>query len=350
MFARELFPFHDNPLPAHSQTSAKSNDFRTFPQLLSFRQLRTPSLTLLPASSYAKQGGRGVWSYQSWQANSTPRKQFRGWPSFRATGRIETMPSEFNPLDWQLLCRLPKRMHKKSGWTEHVPLAMLLVELLQPRVLVELGTQRGVSYCAFCQAVAETKCATRCFAVDTWLGDVHATHYKESVFQELNEYHRQYESFSKLLRMTFDEALQHIPDRSVDLLHIDGLHFYEAVKKDYESWQPKLSDRAVVLFHDTMETEGGFGVHQLWRELSPNHLSFNMHHGHGLGILAHGPAQPPAFLDFLRTANEKPESTRALFASLGRRVLLETEKQWLSQQSPIGRTLAALKSKSRAAD
>lgn len=256
------------------------------------------------------------------------------------------VPAEFNPLDWQLLYRLPKRMHKKSGWTEHVPLAMLLVEMLHPRVLVELGTQRGVSYCAFCQAVAETQLATRCYAVDTWMGDAHATYYKESVFQELHEHHRQYESFSKLLRMTFDEALAHVPDRSVDLLHIDGLHYYEAVKRDYESWLPKLNERAVVLLHDTMETEDGFGVHQLWRELSGNFLSFNMEHGHGLGLLACGPEQTPAFLDFLRTANAKPEATRALFAALGRRVLLETEKQWLSQQSPIGRTLAVLKTKS----
>ncbi|HKM66446.1 MAG TPA: class I SAM-dependent methyltransferase [Candidatus Acidoferrum sp.] len=255
------------------------------------------------------------------------------------------MQADFNPLDWRLLYTLPNRMHKKSGWTEHVPLAMLLVEMLQPRVSVELGTQHGVSYCAFCQAVAETRSSTRCYAVDTWKGDAHATYYKESVFQELNEHHRQFESFSTLLRMTFDEALAHVPDRSVDLLHIDGLHYYEAVKKDYETWQPKLSERAVLLFHDTMETQGGFGVHQLWRELSPNYPSFNIEHGHGLGILARGPEQTPVFLDFLRTANTKPEATRALFAALGRRVLLETEKHWFNNQSPIIRTLAALKTK-----
>jgi hypothetical protein len=255
------------------------------------------------------------------------------------------MPPSFNPLDSQLLSRLPKRLHKKSGWTEHVPLAMLLVELLEPRALVELGTQHGVSYCAFCQAVDELKLGSRCYAVDTWLGDAHATHYKESVYQELVEHHRQYEAFSTLLRMTFDEALPRIPDASVDLLHIDGLHFYDAVKKDYETWRPKLTDRAVVLFHDTMETQDGFGVHQLWRELSPGFPSFNMEHGHGLGILAVGSRPPAALLAFLETANAKPQAIRELFAALGRRALLETEKQWLEQQSPIGRTLAALKGK-----
>jgi hypothetical protein len=256
------------------------------------------------------------------------------------------MCAEFNPLDWQLLYRIPERMHKKSSWTEHVPFAMALVEMLHPRTLVELGTQHGVSYCAFCQAAAELKLPTRCYAVDTWLGDVHANYYRESVYLDLQKYHQRYETFSTLLRMTFDMALQHILDASVDLLHIDGLHTYDAVKTDYETWRPKLSDRAVVLFHDTMETQRDFGVHRLWAELSPNFPSFNFEHGHGLGILAVGTQQPPALLDFLRTANAKPAATLALFASLGRSVILETEKRWLNQKSPVQRALTVLKSKS----
>ena len=257
-----------------------------------------------------------------------------------------TMCAEFNPLDWQLLFCFPERMHRKSSWTEHVPFAMALIEMLRPRTLVELGTQHGVSYCAFCQAVVELKLSTRCYAVDTWLGDAHAHHYKESVYLDLQEFHRRYEAFSTLLRMTFDQALPNIADASVDLLHIDGLHTYDAVRTDYETWRPKLSDRAVILFHDTVETQRDFGVHRLWAELSPNFPSFNFEHGHGLGILAVGPHQPPAFLDFLSTANAKPAATRAFFAALGRRILLETEKRWLNQKSPVQRAFTVLKSKS----
>jgi len=256
------------------------------------------------------------------------------------------MSPDFNPLDCQLLFRSPERMHKKSSWTEHVPFAMALVEMLHPRIIVELGTQHGVSYCAFCQAVAELKLPTRCYAVDTWLGDAHANHYKESVFLDLQRFHRRYESFSVLYRMTFDQALANIHDASVDLLHIDGLHTYEAVKTDFETWRRKLSDRAVVLFHDTVETQRDFGVYRLWAELAPNFPSFNFEHGHGLGILAVGTQTPPAFQDFLRTANAKPAATRALFAALGRRVILETEKRWLNQKSPVQRALTVLKSKS----
>jgi hypothetical protein len=42
-----------------------------------------------------------------------------------------------------------------SAWIEHVPFAMYVVDLLRPRVFVELGSHYGVSYCAFCQAIAE---------------------------------------------------------------------------------------------------------------------------------------------------------------------------------------------------
>jgi hypothetical protein len=171
------------------------------------------------------------------------------------------MNQDFNPLKSKQLFAYPKRLLKESAWNEHVPFAMFLVELQQPRVVVELGTQFGVSYCAFCQAVTETGFRASCYAVDTWTGDGHAGLYGHHVYEDLKAHHKQYESFSQLLRMTFDGALQLVPDKSVDLLHIDGLHTYEAVKRDYNNWLSKMSDRGIILFHDTVVTGRGFGVH-----------------------------------------------------------------------------------------
>ena len=227
------------------------------------------------------------------------------------------MSQIFNPLATKMLFAPPARLHSKSAWNEHVPFAMLLVELAQPRVIVELGTHRGVSYGAWCQAVQATGAATQCYAVDTWAGDDHAGHYGNEIYEDLRQHHRQYESFSKLLRMTFDEALTHIPDGSVDLLHIDGLHFYEAVKHDFETWRPKLSDRAIVLFHDTVVVERGFGVHQFWREVAAKYPHFNFEHGYGLGVLVVGPDQPEKFTTFLKTAQAQPAAMRELFSALG---------------------------------
>ncbi len=224
-----------------------------------------------------------------------------------------------------MLYSIPERTHSGSAWNEHVPFAMLLAELQQPRVLVELGTQWGVSYCAWCQAIKALGLSTRCYAVDTWVGDEHAGEYGDEVFKDLKIYQKKYESFSSMLRMTFDEALLKIPDRSVDLLHIDGLHTYEAVKHDYSTWLPKMSECGVVLFHDTNVFERGFGVHLLWAELAAKYPSFNFEHGYGLGVLAVGKYVPQPVLGFLESANASPKGVRGFFEALGRRIQAEVE-------------------------
>jgi hypothetical protein len=134
-----------------------------------------------------------------------------------------------------------------TAWAEHGPFAMWLVQALQPKRIVELGTHYGYSYFAMCQAVKQAKLSTDCFAVDTWAGDEHAGLYSEDVFDCVRAENNQYADFSTLLRKTFAEALNDIEDGSVDLLHVDGRHFYKDVKHDFESWVPKLSKRAVVL-------------------------------------------------------------------------------------------------------
>lgn len=181
-----------------------------------------------------------------------------------------------------------------SAWLGHIPFASWLVEQLKPRSIVELGTHRGCSFLAFCQAVQEQVQATRVFAVDTWEGDEHAGHYGDEIYEQLRQYQqRNYAGISELLRMRFDQALPCFANGSVDLLHIDGLHTYEAVREDFESWLPKLSDRAVVLFHDTCVRERGFGVWQYWSEISQEYPAFEFTHTHGLGVLLVGPRRVP---------------------------------------------------------
>jgi hypothetical protein len=176
-----------------------------------------------------------------------------------------------------------------SGWNQHIPFAFWIAEVHKPSIFVELGTHRGASYFSFCQAVAALRLPTRCFAVDTWRGDAHAGFYDQTVFAQVDACNEaKYAGFSRLVRSTFDEALPHFLDGSIDLLHIDGLHTYEACRQDFESWLPKLSRRAIVLLHDTNVRERGFGVHRLWVELAARYPHFEFVHGHGLGVLGVG--------------------------------------------------------------
>ena len=175
--------------------------------------------------------------------------------------RVETAGLDpLGPLFRQSMLWIPQR-NNPSAWAEHVPFAFWLIDILRPSTIVELGTHAGVSYSAMCQAVKSLGLSTRCFAIDTWKGDEHAGLYSDNVYQELATFNDQhYGAFSRLVRSTFDDALRHFADGSIDLLHIDGFHTYDAVRHDFVSWLPKLSPNAVVLFHDTNVRENNFGV------------------------------------------------------------------------------------------
>ncbi len=212
------------------------------------------------------------------------------------TGSIRALHSPPPPVWHPILLEHPHHLTDVSSWHGHIPFAFWCVATLRPRVFVELGTHKGDSYAAFCQAIDHLSLDTACFAVDTWRGDDHAGLYDDSVYAALARYHdARYRRFSQLLRTTFDEAAAYFPDQKIDLLHIDGLHTYEAVRHDFETWLPKLSDRAVVLFHDINVRENGFGVWRFWEEVSQRYPHFSFTHSHGLGVLAVGPYVPDSF-------------------------------------------------------
>jgi GT2 family glycosyltransferase/glycosyltransferase involved in cell wall biosynthesis len=221
-----------------------------------------------------------------------------------------------DPIFWP-----PERLGRPSAWWGHVPFAFWLIERCKPKLLVELGTHYGVSYAAFCEAVLRLGLATRCFAVDTWQGDAQAGYYSEEVYADLAEFHAgRYASFSQLVRKTFDEAGGGFADATIDLLHIDGCHTYEAARHDFDAWRPKLSERAVVLFHDTNERRGDFGVWRLFDELRRDAPSFEFLHCHGLGVLALGDRAPEAVKALCALgADDEVAAVRERFSHFGAR-------------------------------
>ena len=114
-----------------------------------------------------------------------------------------------------------------------------------------------------------------------------STVHSETIFDNVLTINDQYyKNFSKLLRMNFDDAVHKFENNTIDLLHIDGLHTYDAVKHDFETWLPKMTHNGVILFHDTNVKKVNFGVWKLWNEIKkeyPNNVEFS--HSNGLGVV-----------------------------------------------------------------
>lgn len=184
---------------------------------------------------------------------------------------------------------IPRRYKPRNigSWSGHLAFASDLITATQPQLIVELGTHWGEAYFTFCQIVEEYGLSSLCYAVDHWLGDEHAGHYGEEVFEGVRQYNeRHYSQFSYLLRSSFDDAIPQFGDASIGLLHIDGLHTYEAASHDFRTWLPKVKPGGIILLHDICPKHEDFGVWRVWDEIKaefPN--TFEFHHSWGLGVV-----------------------------------------------------------------
>jgi hypothetical protein len=224
----------------------------------------------------------------------------------------------------RLICLdLPRRITPLSAWHEHIPFALNLVAVAKPSVIVELGTHAGDSFCAMCQAVETERLPTRCFAVDTWKGDEQAGYYGPEILADLRAHHDPlYGGFSRLVQSTIEDALGQFAPGSIDLLHVDALHTYEAVRGDVEAWLPKMSSSGVVMLHDIAVREDGFGVWRFWEEIKERYPHFEFTHGSGLGLVAVGEDGLPTLEPLFGASEEDAAGVRRFFQELGRRLEL----------------------------
>jgi hypothetical protein len=180
-----------------------------------------------------------------------------------------------------------------TGWAGHKNFAYDLVTNTNPKTIVELGTFYGFSLFSMAQAVKDNNYKTKIYGIDTWKGDKHAGRLTDNTFLEVKSVIKKHysELNIKLIKSLFSHALNKFENKSIDILHIDGLHTYNAVKKDFLSWLPKLSENGIIIFHDTNVTKHDFGVKVLWDELKKKNDHWEFFHSNGLGIifLGHAP-------------------------------------------------------------
>ena len=212
----------------------------------------------------------------------------------------------------------PLEVVMPTAWVGHEPFLFSLMEVMRPRRYVELGAHAGHSFFTACQHYRSHGDYGEAVAIDLWEGDHQAGFYGEQVFQEFRAMlNRRYATCGRYIRGRFTEAAAVFESHSIDLLHIDGLHTYAAVRENYETWRPKLTDDGVILFHDTAEQQSDFGVWQFFDEVRSQATEwFNFRHGHGLGVLAFGDVSTPA-VRLLRRLREDPVLFERHYGILG---------------------------------
>jgi predicted O-methyltransferase YrrM len=176
-----------------------------------------------------------------------------------------------------------------TPWSTNRRFACDLVAFLEPENIVELGSHYGCSLFCFAQVVKDKKLPTKIYGIDTWQGDEQAGFYGEEIIRRVKNIQKQQFAGQKitLIREFFRDALPRFTDKSIELIHIDGLHTYEAVKDDFETWLPKLGEEGVILFHDIAgeAKKKRYGSVRHWAELKKQYPSLEMTHNWGLGIL-----------------------------------------------------------------
>ena len=217
-----------------------------------------------------------------------------------------------------------------SPWMGHIPFMFVLFQALKPKSYVELGVHNGCSFLAAASAAALYAPDCRLTGIDTWQGDDHAVYGGgDAILAKLSQTVDAHFTNVTLVRDFFDHHAPEVAVKSVDLLHIDGLHTYEAVKHDFETWLPKMADNGVVIFHDTEVYDKDFGVYQFFDELSVKYPHFKFKHSFGLGVIFLGKTE--AYPESLMVLADNPD-LMADYANLVFDVASSLEVRFLANQ------------------
>jgi hypothetical protein len=224
-----------------------------------------------------------------------------------------------------------------SAWERHLSFGYDLIAALKPSVVVELGTETGLSFFCFCQSMEENGVHGQCYAVDTWAGDEHTGPYGDDVYVDVCRHAATfYPNLASLMRMRFNQAVAHFRDDSIDLLHIDGLHTYEAVSEDFHTWYPKVKPGGIILMHDIHVRWKDFGVWKFWEEVAPRYNSFEFEHGFGLGVIRKPGGQVSSEAMFELMFSEDPEqhkTYRSIYLHITEHVELKRELSRLQENN-----------------
>lgn len=169
---------------------------------------------------------------------------------------------------------------KPSAWIGHAKFALSLQFALKPKTIVDLGVDYGFS--TFIWGMLKIG---KVYGIDAFEGDAHAGYHSDA-YDHVTKIHKQIKKAHKnnsveIIKGYFDDVAA-TWTKPIDILHIDGLHTYEAVKNDYEKWSKFVHSDGAILFHDTHSFPDDVG--RFFNELDEPY-KFAFDHSAGLGVI-----------------------------------------------------------------
>lgn len=163
------------------------------------------------------------------------------------------------------------------SWKNHITFAQWIVNHKKPEVVVDLGVD--YAYSTFCFALPRIG---KIYGIDSFEGDRHAGPKNTYNFVNKKKEELGFDHIT-FIKGYFDDVAK-TWEEPIDILHIDGLHTYDAVKNDYETWNKFVKEDGVILFHDTCVNNPDFGVRRLFDEIDLPKVNFQL--SNGLGVVS----------------------------------------------------------------
>lgn len=163
------------------------------------------------------------------------------------------------------------------------------VELIQPKVVVEIGSKFGGTLHIWCSLTKD-----KVVSIDLVEG-IHGGITREQFNDRNMNFLNKFSNVNFIEGNSHDENTYKLLSKvlhgdKIDFLFIDGDHTYEGVKQDYEMYSPLVRKGGYIAFHDINDTERhrqrNVYVGKLWNELNGNKTEFNVHADWaGIGVI-----------------------------------------------------------------
>jgi predicted O-methyltransferase YrrM len=154
-----------------------------------------------------------------------------------------------------------------QGWGSRHPLFDELIGVLEPRIVVEVGTWKGASAIGMAREAKRRGLSTQIICVDTWLGSADIFLRDDDIFRALGHRHGYpqlyFQFLANVLHTGMDDVIVPLPQTSdnaarilaaldlrADLVYVDGAHDPASVRRDLASYFPLLQERGVLMGDD----------------------------------------------------------------------------------------------------